>query len=251
MNPQCFRWMLAGPAPLPMLTQAGAVGVAARAAVQRAAEQRGVPRLPSAFHRSEDHSHAFWIAEDADTDGYIDHVIVFAESGLPKTLIAALAEADKIFLGRSNEWQLIPNWMGRRAPGGLFGPANVWRSMSPYIPPWWQAPRKGGKIREDYLPANQLRKEIVNRRQPTLADTPLPTPLRISFQTTIDRLPEIPACDFITTFPDPTRAARRPKDALAVGAEIIFDRPIWGPLAFGYGAHFGLGVFEPIGEFLG
>jgi CRISPR-associated protein Csb2 len=248
MTPQSFRWRLAGTAALPKLTQAAAVGIAVRAAVQRSAEQRGGPLLPDVFHRSEDHSHAFWIAEDADEDGYIDHVLVFAESGLPKAVIPILAEADKVFLGGGGEWQLIPNWMGQRSQGGLFGPANVWRSMSAYIPPWWHASRKGGKIREKYLPANQLRKEIVNLRQRRLSDTPLPEPVQITLQKTISCQVEIPASDFVTTFPDPARTARRPKDALAIGAEIIFDRPVWGPLAFGYGAHFGLGVFEPISE---
>ena len=34
----------------------------------------------------------------------------------------------------------------------------------------------------------------------------------------------------------------------AYGARIVFDRPVPGPIAIGYGAHFGLGVFVPGSE---
>ena len=29
---------------------------------------------------------------------------------------------------------------------------------------------------------------------------------------------------------------------------LTFDHPVQGPLAIGYGAHFGLGMFRPVGE---
>ena len=36
-----------------------------------------------------------------------------------------------------------------------------------------------------------------------------------------------------------------PADAELVAAQVLFNQPVWGPLAFGFGAHFGLGLFEP------
>ena len=245
--PQTFRWQLVGSSRLPDLTEACKIGVALRAAVQRAAERRGMSTLPDAFHHSKDHSHAFWIPEDVDVDGRVDHVMVFAESGLPKGLIPVLAEADKLFLGRRGEWQLIPNWMGRRSPGGVFGPAKVWRSMSAYVPPWWQKRGKADNIRSAFLPVNQLRREIVERRQSADADIGLPAPVEINVQTMIKRQLRIPAQEFVIAFRDREHKERRPRDSVPVAIELSFDRPVWGPLAFGFGAHFGLGVFEPVG----
>jgi len=39
-----------------------------------------------------------------------------------------------------------------------------------------------------------------------------------------------------------------PGDAVAAFPKITFPEPVMGPLAFGYGAHFGLGQLVPIEE---
>jgi CRISPR-associated protein Csb2 len=35
---------------------------------------------------------------------------------------------------------------------------------------------------------------------------------------------------------------------LAFGARLVFERPVRGPIAIGYGAHFGLGLFAAVNE---
>ncbi|MGQ0686401.1 hypothetical protein [Bradyrhizobium sp.] len=231
---------------MPALAYAGAIGSAARAAVIGAAQRRGVDKLPDAFHHSDNHSHAFWIAEDADEDGYIDHVVVFCEEGLTKQLVEILAAADRIFLGRLGEWQLIPNWMGGRSPGGLFGPSVIWRSMSAYVPPWWQSSRARAKPREAYSPKRQLETEIAARFATEYEQAPVPVRIVMSNVFSRGNLSLDPRA-FIANLPKgQARRRRETGDAAAQGVEIEFDRPVWGPLAFGYGAHFGLGVFEPV-----
>src|SRR6266446_6982871 len=66
-GPQSFRWRLLGGPPLPII-QALPFGEAVRSTIYRAADASGLFPLPDAFHRghNEEHSHAFWLPEDAD-----------------------------------------------------------------------------------------------------------------------------------------------------------------------------------------
>ena len=98
------------------------MGEAVRAAVYKVAQRRGFWPLPDAFHGGAggDHRHAFYLPEDLDKDGQIDHVLLFAESGLPKPLIAALAEGGDVFLRGTGRWQLLPDWMGAASTPAAF-----------------------------------------------------------------------------------------------------------------------------------
>lgn len=44
------------------------------------------------------------------------------------------------------------------------------------------------------------------------------------------------------------RESRPPPVPFALSLRLLFDNPVPGPIALGYGSHFGLGVFEPDGE---
>ena len=44
------------------------------------------------------------------------------------------------------------------------------------------------------------------------------------------------------------RGREPPRDAIRTGAEIVFEKEVWGPLAFGFGSHFGLGLLQPADE---
>lgn len=236
-GPQAFRWSLTG-GRLPPLTAALRLGEAARAAVYRAADARGLMPLPNGFHRGADagHTHAFWLPEDADDDGLVDHILLFAESGLPERLLPALAEGGVIRLADLGRWRMVPDWMGRRAPGdSLFGPARYWVTATPFVTPLWRGRRGGGKEREGRGPYDQLRDEILSRNLPAALVQAGIGPLIVRAGHSL------PARQFTLA----GRGRTPPGDAAAVGAAIVFAEPVWGPLAFGFGAHFGLGLFEP------
>jgi CRISPR-associated protein Csb2 len=251
-GPQGFRWRLAG-ASLPPLTAALRIGDAARAAVYRVAEGRGLLQLPDAFHNGsgQNHSHAFWLAEDADQDGFIDHVVLFAAVGLPPALIPALAEGGTIRLAGLGRWRMEPDWMGRRAPGALFGPARCWVSATAYVTPLSRHAEtgKGGHAR--LAAEEQLRWEIGMRRlgaklaelalMPNIARGGAIFPARDFLLKARRRPPELRGKPLPSHWNPPTDAER-------VGARLLFHAPVWGPLAFGFGAHFGLGLFEPVDE---
>ncbi len=239
-GPQAFRWRLVGKT-LPPVTATLRVGEATRAAIYRRADACGLLPLPDRFHRGSDrgHIHAFWLPEDADQDGLIDHVLLFSASGLPEKLIPVLAEGGELYLGKLGRCRLAPDWMGHRAPGALFGPAQHWVTTTPYVTPLSPLGRRGKLKRNPLSPEDQLHREIEKRGLSGLLAA-----AAVQSNTICAHHPIRPS-EFVL------RACRRRAlpGAVGVGAELYFSEPIWGPLALGFGAHFGLGLFEPVDGF--
>jgi CRISPR-associated protein Csb2 len=231
-----------------LIEQALRLGEAARAAVFRAAERSGFWPLPDSLHHSDNpsHGHAYYLPEDADEDGAIDHVVMFVERGLPDGLVPALAETHDIALRGIGRWQLAPDWMGRRGAGGLFGPARRWVAATPFVTMRWRSRKRGGEQREKDSVERQLLGEIARLAVPSKLPR-LPAPVAFGIADTIMRgeTPPRSVAAFETRFSNDRLNARRPADAAAVAAEVLFPDPVWGPLALGFGCHFGLGLFEP------
>lgn len=217
-------------------TEAVLLGRAARAALLASADALGLSRLPDAFHHhgpDGSHAHAFYLPEDADGDGALDHILIFAEAGIEPPVVRALANVERLSLGRRRV-VVTPNWMGARLAGGMFGPALTWQAITPYVTPKWRL-SKTGRERPQFAPEVQLTTEIVARG--------LPPPVAIEWQPSNAG---VFANDFAVTGPGKI-AARPPRDAVAAFPKLHFSEPVWGPLAFGFGAHFGLGVLLPAG----
>ena len=235
---QAWRWRISYPGP--PLTAALLAGEALRNEVFAVGRRAGVELLPDTFHggnangrvRDPAHKHAFWLSEDEDFDGLIDHMLVFAESAIPAGVLALLASARRLHLGQY-VWTLEPDWMGRRGPGGLFGPSQIWRAVTPYVTPWRRL-TKTGKERPGFTIERQLRRELAARRHPEPSE----------FQSGVIH----PYMDeFVVAYSFATLRANAtpPADAVTAFPIVTFPEPVWGPLAFGYGAHFGLGLFSP------
>jgi CRISPR-associated protein Csb2 len=237
-GPQAFRFALCGDR-LPPVTAALRIGEAARATIYKGCERLGLMPLPDAFHGGDDpgHVHAFWLPEDADSDGAIDHLLLFAESGLPDALLPALAAGGDMWIARAGAWRLAADWMGRRAPGGLFGPAREWIAVTPYVTPRRRARHAGDPPREKDAPHRQLADEIFWRG--------LPAPVEIGVG---DQLAVAGGALAAAAFDVATAARAAPPDAAIVGARLVFAEPLFGPLAFGFGCHFGLGLFSPVAD---
>lgn len=149
-----------------------------------------------------------------------------------------LAAGGVVYFGRRGEWRLSPAWMGRRGAGGVFGPARCWSTATPYVTPF-QGPAEAARpTARD--PEHQLREEIGLRR--------LPKPVEVSFSPNVVRgSAVVRATDFVLS----TKSRQPRPDASAAAGRIVFQHEVWGPLAFAFGAHFGLGLFEPVGEMEG
>ncbi len=240
---QAWRWRIASGRP--SVQTALHVGVAARAALMNRVAAKGSAHLPAAFHHAgteSQHGHAFYLAEDADSDGLIDHVLVFAETGIDGWLIGALASIDEL-KAAGKRIRLAPDWMGRRGEGGLFGPARSWRAATPFVTPKWRL-SKTGRERPRFTPEAQLRAEVEARGllAPSAIDWAACAwageALRPANTFKVHRSGRTPDRREITVGP--------PADAVASFPTLTFAVPVWGPLAFGYGAHFGLGLLTPV-----
>ena len=114
----------------------------------------------------------------------------------------------------------------------LLGPALLWRSVTSFVPPRHQKFR--GTQREN--PPDQLRAELERHG--------LPAPLAVR--------PLTQSAAGGRAFPWTDFQRQRLSgqgsrgQGFAYGFELEFAEPVGGPLALGYGCHFGLGLF--VGE---
>lgn len=201
-----------------------------RAALMRACPQRRVPwQLSGKDHqgrprRGHDHLYILPFGSGAQ----LDRVLLWARDGLTTDMLELLAR-----LRRRGGWVQLPGCPrlrlelldGHTLPSALFGPARRWRSATAFLPPRFPRRRRGEWVD---TPADQLAwlcGEVIGH-----------VPQRCE----PDLRPGVDWTQTVQTRLDPRRGwpARRPS-----GWRLSFDRPVFGPLALGLGAHLGLGRF--------
>lgn len=184
-----------------------------------------------------DHAHAHFWATDEDADGRLDHLTVYAPRGFDADDLDALGRVRLVKRHYKNlpDVRLVLLGLGGRddfAHVPLFRAAKRWRSVTPFSLPRF-ANRGGGKPPR-HLPEAQLRRELRVRG--------LPEPVSVrplgGYQTGGRR--EVRWLEFQTQ-----RLKGRQGYGLA-GLELAFAEETAGPLALGFGCHFGLGLFEPV-----
>lgn len=174
------------------------------------------------------HSHAFWLAEDADGDGHIDHLVAYARHGLPAPVRAALDRLTRLWLEDGREWRVAREGFG--GPGDfpdcrLSRRGRRWVSLTPWYAPWHAKPRFDAEA--------MIRKELVLRGivRADQADA-----VRVE---SIDAL-AVPAPGHTVA-----RFRRRRTRFGPPGRSLRITLPValTGPLALGADCHFGLGLF--------
>lgn len=232
-----WRWRIAG---APSLLQAAPLAEATRAALGRCALRLlGTRRLPECLHGHSpplpSHPHAFYLPEDADGDGYIDHLLLSASGGLDSralTLCGALREVE--LDGHRFELETVRVGHATEQRGGAFGPARVWVSRTPYLTPLHAL--KKGQPRDRYGLSAQVARELTNRG--------LPGPERI---VGFPSLHTAGGAWFPPDFVPPSGGTRRQTGGrIACFLRLEFAQPLRGPLALGHACHFGLGHFVPV-----
>lgn len=190
-----------------------------------------------------DHLHAHYLPTDENEDGHLDHITIVARAGFSVEDQHALGSLNRLRLDHEVEVHTpliylgdtpVPDnpWLLRRAP--------VWISLTPFVMARHPKRYKNGKPRLNPNgtqvdgPEDQLRRELARRN--------LPQPVRIT---------SLPRC----TIGKPRswqefqrwrqHGAGSPAWTMGFGYALEFAEPISGPLALGYGAHFGLGAFVP------
>ena len=258
-RPTIARFLVAG-RPLPRIEDAVRIGeLMRRAALAKfgwrtdEATGRSIPRAPWQISgRGADgrpladpaHSHAFWLPEDADSDGWIDHVSVCIESGIDGDVRARLDRITRLWLAPRHrpsgdepgpatvkEWRLALEGFGRPADfaGGarIFGTAARWRSVTPFLA-------------AGHLKASRYRGEVLRllKRRGLDADGVEVEEMKGIAVGGSERR----ALHFHRFR---SRGGEKQPDTAGALLRIVFPHPITGPLAIGFGSHFGLGLFKP------
>lgn len=184
------------------------------------------------------HSHGHFIPTDEDGDGRLDHITVYAPRGFDDADIAALGKLPKLKrydhphdirvaltgLGTAEQFADVP----------LFRASKHWRSVTPFSLPRFASRGAGKPPRPRDLPDAQLKRELRLRG--------LPEPVKVAPRAghKVSGRPLMPWLAFHT------RRSKGQEGFGLAGFEIEFAEPVTGPLALGFGCHFGLGLFLPV-----
>ena len=228
---------------LPRLVDALSVTDRFRRAVLSKLKDRAHPVLVGRDERGpiEGHGHAYYFGTDEDGDGKIDHLTVYARDGLDPLARECLQAVHFLYGkgGHAVEVALSTTVLARdlesfgtaRDAGRIpfLGPSKVWRSHTPFVPPR-HTKRRGGRVLE--LPEDQVRALLVANGITTAVEVQ-----PISHSDSPGR-------------PSWLRFRRERFEGGGSGAghagygyELTFAEPVLGPIALGYGAHHGLGLF--------
>ena len=261
--PTVARFLLAG-RPRPRIEDAVRIGELMRLAALskfgwRRDETTGrrVPNAPPSISgrgsdgkplRVPSHGHAYWLPEDADSDGLIDHISVFVADGIGHDIRAKLDRITRLWLEPKQrvddgedggtalqEWRLALEGFGRPddfvGSGDIFGHSARWRNITPFL--------ASGRLKAGGY-AREFRR-LVNR---TGMDT------RFGFDVQKIKVSELKVVvvggsrrGALHFHRFRSRGKEVQYDATGMFLEVDFPLALDGPLALGYGSHFGLGQF--------
>lgn len=231
------RLALAGK-PLPRIEDAVRIGELVRVAAMHKADKmtgtNGVPTVLSGHDMPEDnrHGHAFYLPEDGDGDGLIDHILIHADNGLSGPALHALDRITRLWESGGAEWQVLLEQYGaaNEIQGSRYlESAKEWVSATAYLHPWFR--------KKNFTIADQIRRECRERGLPEPQIEPLPN-------ITIKGRERRPI--HFHRFRN-KRGLTQP-DTQGNFWRLTFSEPVRGPLALGFGCHFGLGLFHPVVE---
>ncbi len=185
------------------------------------------------------HQHAMFLAccDDAGhaDRGEIDHLLITARAGFAEDDVRALQRIRRLWASNGHALELILVGLGDcEAYGGLVSPrtatlaeSRVWESVTPFVPVRHPKTVRG-------QPRDTIEEQIRTGCEQLLGVAPI-------------EVTEIGQRSAWSRF-----RRRRPKGGgsrgpdRGHGARLVFAAPQRGPIAIGYGAHFGLGLFAAV-----
>jgi CRISPR-associated protein Csb2 len=229
---------------LPRMREALAIGERLRAsAMSQSRRVSGDVRTVFSGHGdgASDHRHAMYLSSSDDpmnsSRRLIDHLIIAARAGFEEEDIVALQRLRRLWGRGGHDLELILIGVGKAADFGgealprapVLASSRVWESATPFVPVRYPKVVRG-------ISTDTIEQQLRRGCEQFLGETPIE----------------------ISPFRDRgfwARFRRRRKDGggrrgpdLAFGARLTFEHPVSGPIALGYGAHFGLGLFVPVAE---
>lgn len=221
--------------PLPRIEDAVRVGEWLRAGMMGRAKRvlgpDAIPKVLSGHAGHEGHRHAFYLPEDRDGDGRIDHFVVHAPGGFDAPSRRVLDRMDHLRNRAGQEWRLILEAVGTAAEiaaaTALLAQSKTWESVTPHLHPW--------HVKKGFTIEDQLRRECRERGLPDLALLePVPS-IKVAGR---DRRP-------VHFHRFRSKRGLAQPDTRGGFWRLRFTEPVCGPIALGFGCHFGLGLFAP------
>lgn len=255
-EPVCIaRYALDG-RPLPPLTDVVRVGELARRACLATYGRQNDGGTSVTFAGKEadsspltGHRHAHYLPTDDDRDGRLDHLTVVARAGFDERERRVLSTLHALAPGGGRaEWRLVLVGLGPLsdfAQVATCSEARVWRSITPFVLTRHPKVTRSGSPRLNERgwqidgPEDQVWREWEYRRADNGLSQALVSVRRLessSLRARQMRWTEFRRRRSSSTGSDP---------GTGFGFEITFDADIRGPVALGYGCHFGLGQFAP------
>lgn len=196
--------------------------------------------------------------KDRPDKARIDHFLVHAEMGLDEAALTAIRSVRRTWARDTPDLFLTLAGLGNREDFQdeipALASAKIWTCCTPFVPPRFLKPRGANSLR------GQLLAEI--------ADRLLPEPISMEIELDDGWLPldgdealaefwarwrgaiASPAQRLSTRWRgfrlERPNSQRKPRVPMGFGLRLRFGEAIRGPLALGYGAHFGLGLFQPV-----
>lgn len=176
------------------------------------------------------HRHAFYLPWDSDDDGKLDRVLVYVPGGMSDAEQRALAKVQRLWERGATEWRLVLEGSGNaNVAAELTESCTIWESATPYLHPW--------HIKKRLTVEDQIRRECRER------NIPEPVAIEVFHEVDIGKGRTLRPIHF-------HRFRRRrgltQPDRVGSFQRLKFPEPVAGPLALGFGCHYGLGLFRPV-----
>ena len=179
------------------------------------------------------HRHIFVLPLDMDHDGWLDRLVIVSKDPFTPQERIALDRLDKVWQPKGRpDIYLVPLWWGKREDIVQSKGANRFISATPFVPP--RHYRKGRGSLQEWL-ESEIRREAVYH------DLPEPVSIEPLEKLKLNNKRHVRWLEF-------RRSRKGDNDRMGYGFSMTFAEPVTGPIALGYGAHFGLGQFIPVDD---
>ena len=222
--------------PLPRVEDTVRIGELLRYAIMSQAKKHfgedNIPPIFSGHNLPADnrHEHAFFLPWDSNDDGHIDRVLIHVPACFEGTERRVIESLRKIWMRNGGKWRLLLEGIGTSEVGGeITQESQSWQSVTPYLHPW--------HIKKKFGIGDQIERECRERD--------LPRPAQIDYLETIQVGKQQPRRPIHFHRFRSKRGLTQP-DRRGSFLRVTFDEPLVGPLALGFGCHFGLGLFKPV-----
>lgn len=177
-----------------------------------------------------DHKHVYILPVDKDQDGWLDHLVVVSKIPFNPDELTALDRLGSVWQPKGKpDIYFVPLKWGNYEEIICEIPKRKFISSTPFVPT-----RHYRKGRGDFMEwlAGEVKKEAVYHGFPEPVEVKPVEKLLLKNGRSIRWL------EF-------RRSRKGESRQIGYGFEIVFSEPVSGPVALGYGAHFGLGQFVP------